>query len=303
MDLIAALEWVQDNIAAFGGNPDNVTIFGESGGGRKTFSLFASPQAAGLFHKAISQSGTLRPDTRSLAAAEAYGTALSNSLGVTTLEELRAIDWQSLYYASATTVVPYTNVDGWYLTTTERELIETGAHNDVPFVIVANTNDTEEPIATWKNVFPWMTDFSVQNHYACLFTDVPDGWAATGVLTYHGCELAYVFNSPTSVITHYLLGLVIDPATGNSLVIGDINGNGVTGSQGDPTDIFLSCGWSAADWDVADTAMTIWTNFAKTGDPSIPGVLDWTPYTTANDTYLDLGNTLELKAGYGAVFP
>lgn len=98
-------------------------------------------------------------------------------------------------------------------------------------------------------------------------------------------------------------GLVIDPATGNSLVIGGINGNGVTGSQGDPTDIFLTCGWSAADSAVADKMMTIWTNFAKTGDPSIPGVLNWTPYTTTNDTYLDLGNTLELKAGYGTIFP
>src|SRR5690606_26410365 len=76
MDLIAALEWVQDNIAAFGGDPDNVTIFGESGGGRKVLSLMASPRAAGLFHRAISQSGTLHPDTRTLAAAEAIGSEL-----------------------------------------------------------------------------------------------------------------------------------------------------------------------------------------------------------------------------------
>src|SRR5690606_2605806 len=55
LDLIAALEWVQDNIEAFGGDPNNVTIFGESGGGRKVLSLMGSPKAAGLFHRAISQ--------------------------------------------------------------------------------------------------------------------------------------------------------------------------------------------------------------------------------------------------------
>ncbi|MCK2169438.1 carboxylesterase family protein, partial [Thalassospira xiamenensis] len=76
MDLIAALEWVRDNIEAFGGDPGNVTIFGESGGGRKVLSLMASPRAAGLFHRAISQSGTLYPDTRTLAAAEAVGSQL-----------------------------------------------------------------------------------------------------------------------------------------------------------------------------------------------------------------------------------
>jgi para-nitrobenzyl esterase len=303
MDLIAALEWVQRNIAAFGGDPRNVTIFGESGGGRKVLSLIASPRAAGLFHRAISQSGTLIPDTRSLTAAEAYGTALSDKLAITTLDELRAVPWTDLVAASTPTVVPYTNVDGWYLPDTERQSIESGQHNDVPFMIVVNTNDTPDPIGTWKNVFPWMTDDSSQNHYACLFSKVPSGWEAQGLLTYHGGELTYVHNYPESVIAHYQLGLVIDPATGKSLVIGDLNGNGVTGSAGDTADILASAGWSSEDAAVADTTLTLWSNFAKTGDPSIAGVLAWTPYTTANDIYLELGKTLELKTGLSSVFP
>jgi len=57
LDIIAALEWVKSNISLFGGNPDNVTIFGESAGGHNVLSLLASKKAKGLFHKAISQSG------------------------------------------------------------------------------------------------------------------------------------------------------------------------------------------------------------------------------------------------------
>ena len=70
LDIIAALQWVQDNIGAFGGDADNVTIFGESAGGRNVYSMLASPLAKGLFHKAISQSGTA--ETTPLIQAEDY---------------------------------------------------------------------------------------------------------------------------------------------------------------------------------------------------------------------------------------
>ncbi|MBT4518820.1 MAG: carboxylesterase family protein [Halieaceae bacterium] len=70
LDMIIALEWVQNNIANFGGNPDNVTIFGESAGGRDVYALMASPIAGGLFHRVIAQSGSL--STESLARAENY---------------------------------------------------------------------------------------------------------------------------------------------------------------------------------------------------------------------------------------
>ena len=80
LDLVAALEWVRDNIAGFGGDPGNVTVFGQSGGGAKVSSLLAMPAARGLIHKAIIQSGpglraTERPFTaeRALAVVEATG--------------------------------------------------------------------------------------------------------------------------------------------------------------------------------------------------------------------------------------
>ena len=301
MDLIAALTWIKNNIERFGGDPGNVTVFGESGGGRKILSLMASPLAAGLFHKAISESGSLIPDTRSLAEAEAIGTALSEKLSARTLEELRSRNWMEIVTA-ASTVVPYMNVDGYYLPHTERAAFESHTHNDIPFMIVVNANDEPYPIATLKNVFPWMSDHTSQNYYACIFSKVPAGWESQGVKAYHCDELTYVFNDPASVIEHYLLNTVIDPATGKSLVIGDLNGNGISGSAGDIADILASAGWSAEDSAVAETAMTVWTNFAKTG---VPGTDDFTfpAYTRANDTYVDFGSALTVRTGLSKVFP
>ncbi|WOJ94508.1 carboxylesterase family protein [Congregibacter variabilis] len=70
LDIIAALEWTQRNIATFGGDPDNVTIFGESAGGRNVYSMLASPLSEGLFHKAIAQSPTLQSYSRQQAYNE-----------------------------------------------------------------------------------------------------------------------------------------------------------------------------------------------------------------------------------------
>ena len=90
LDLVRSLEWVRDNIAAFGGDPDNVTIMGESGGGSKVSHLMAMPSANGLFHKAVIQSGPGVYSGKPEEAADYAGKILA-AAGVETLEDLKAV--------------------------------------------------------------------------------------------------------------------------------------------------------------------------------------------------------------------
>ncbi len=102
LDLIAALEWIRDNISAFGGDPGNVTIFGESGGGAKISTLMGMPGGKGLFHKAIVQSGSmLRVNEPDAAAGQAK--ALMAKLGVAKPEDLQKVPAEALYEAAAAT--------------------------------------------------------------------------------------------------------------------------------------------------------------------------------------------------------
>ena len=98
LDLVRALEWVRDNVASFGGDPGNVTIMGESGGGSKVSHLMAMPAAQGLFHKAIVQSG---PGVTSGKADEAaaYASAILEKAGVKTVEQLHALPAEDLIAA------------------------------------------------------------------------------------------------------------------------------------------------------------------------------------------------------------
>lgn len=101
MDMVAALEWVRDNAAAFGGDPNNVTIAGQSGGGSKVTTLMGLPSAQGLFHKAIAMSGGSAAVTRTHETAQAQTEKVLAELGITAenIDDIKTIDYDDLYAA------------------------------------------------------------------------------------------------------------------------------------------------------------------------------------------------------------
>lgn len=141
MDQQAALAWVQRNIRRFGGDPKKVTIFGESAGGLSVHAQLASPRAAGLFHRAIVQSGAYALDHPTLAVAETIGTGAAVALGCAdqTAACLRAVPVETLLaHQGSGGFVP--NVDGHVLPQTIRQALASGDFNKVP-VMQGTTHD------------------------------------------------------------------------------------------------------------------------------------------------------------------
>ncbi|RFA30990.1 hypothetical protein CAI21_03175 [Alkalilimnicola ehrlichii] len=284
MDLVMALEWVRDNIAAFGGDPDNVTIFGQSGGGGKVYSLMNSPQATGLFHKAIVQSAFAPMDEESapedsLASSSAVGEALFDRVGVTTLEEARALPWTAFTRADSEHNVPRQtyrpNWDNYYQPNTYYQNAVDGMPSDVP--LMAGVTDGDG--ANHRHSLPvWLDQRQnyQSNQYVYLFSRVPDGWSELGLKSCHGCELPYLFNHPAGMIQNYQLGLVTTPE-GDRPDLGS-----------DAGAIYASMEWGADDAAITDLTMSMWTNFAKTGDPST-GSFNWPTFTVFNDTFIEIG--------------
>lgn len=263
MDLVMALEWIGDNIAAFGGNPDDITIFGQSGGGGKVVTLMASPMAAGLFDKAICMAGQYVPDPvttaeQSIATAEAVGEALFARIGVSTVAEARDVPWTDIIAADTANGINYgvyrPTVDYYYLSKTMYSTIVDGQPSDVPFMSGATNNDNSHLITGLIASMPFRSDNATANQYVYKFSR----GSSTVV---HGAELQYLFNYPSHLYT---------PGQAEW--------------------------WTEDDRTVSNAMMDMFTNFAKTGDPSITD-FSWPAYTTGNDTYVLIDEPLEVKTG------
>jgi para-nitrobenzyl esterase len=284
LDLIASLKWVQKNIAAFGGDPDNVTIFGESGGGSKVLSCMASPLAKGLFHRAIIESGSRSstPEgTTKREDAEKAGERVAEKLGVNkdskdVLKDLRAKSWKEVLDASAAEGVNYAAnlaIDGWVLPKSVHATFQDGEQSDVPLIVGANEGEVGELTEVVPNLAKSMETVS-SKAYIYVFSHLPPAWRKNGCIAFHGVELPYVFGN-------------LDGLLSPTIVFLQVRGGC---AAGDPEVDDL-------DREVSKRTMRLWSQFAKTGKPSVDGLIDWPSFDSKNDKYLDIGEELEVKSG------
>jgi para-nitrobenzyl esterase len=289
MDQIAALEWVKANIAAFGGDPENVTVFGLSASAASVLQLLTIPAAKGLIDKAIVQSGVGWWTPMDLAQMERLGSLQATLAGLpgarATAEQLRALP------AEALPQVGVYSVDARFQPENATALIDAGAMADVPLLIGWTDFDgsslrgrgpgdvvsraSDELLAAYAGDRLVGDDLGYQ-----MYTDqhvaAPARWiarkAARGAPSY-----LYLF----SYVRTANRGRVRGAAHGDDLAyVFD------TWSKALP-DLVLS------DEDRAATRMmhTCWVNFARTGKPSCEGVPEWPRYTVEGGELMELGST------------
>jgi para-nitrobenzyl esterase len=296
LDMIASLKWVKQNIAAFGGDPDNVTIFGESGGGGKVACLMASPLAKGLFHRAICESGTAVGASFMggipLIELEKRGVMFFERLGVAKekdpLKAARAIPWPRLLEVERTFAkgegeqrMMFTlwdvAVDGWSMPDSPTNLFKEGKHNAVPLIVGANKAELKEG---GMILMPWIIPAYVTQmtyntkagarSYAYIFDRVPEGWKKIGMKAGHGLEL------------HYVFGLSTEKDWTNVM----------------PGPALLPPELNASDKYVREAMMQMWVQFARTGNPSVKGLIDWPAYQSTTDRYMYISDPLSIKKGF-----
>src|SRR6266404_3557411 len=170
LDQIAALKWVQTNIAVFGGDAKNVTIFGESAGSWSVNTLVATPLAKGLFHRAIGESGGsfgpmpyLKEDRNKIASAEKVGVAFAKAAGADSIKALRELPAEKIVDvfnndAEGKKFRTQPCVDGWVLPDEIRNIFARNTHNDVPVIVGSNANEMT-PLTTPDSVPKTMEDY------------------------------------------------------------------------------------------------------------------------------------------------
>ncbi len=308
LDMIAALKWVKRNISVFGGNPDNVTIFGESGGGAKVSTLMASPLARDLFHRAICESGTsiggfsMGQELREL---EELGVQLFAQLGVDKsddpLKAARAIPFEKILEAREAMMkelqgdrnsigLDDSAVDGWFLPKTPTELFKSGEYNAVPLITIANLGEITGPgglllpqlIPAYVEMLGYQNKAGAKG-YTAIFDQVPSKWRAEGAVSTHAMEVLYVFGD-------------YDDRTGWWAFMHNLAKDSGAKDPNDP-------GITEADRRVSEAMMKMWTQFARTGDPNVDGIIEWPAYNQEDDKYIYIADPLEIKTGFSKIKP
>jgi para-nitrobenzyl esterase len=309
LDQIAALEWIKRNVAAFGGDPQRVTIAGQSSGAMSVSMLMASPRAKGLFHRAIGQSGGLFEPLQlapsyQLANAERDGKVYASSVGAATIKALRALPAEYLLGGKAGSV-SHPVIEPYALPAAPYDAFISGSYNDVPVLVGFNAEEARALIdvgsvkaATFAadiqrsfgslpapliDAYPHSTDVEARQARLDLERDLRFGWdmwawARLQVKSGHNHAYLYYFEQKP-------------PFPEESLYQGwGASHFAELWYMFDHLDQ-QAWRWSAADRHLAGLMSSYWTNFAKSGDPNGKGLPLWPPFD-GRDKVLHLGSSV-----------
>jgi para-nitrobenzyl esterase len=314
MDQQAAIQWVKTNIANFRGDPSNITIFGESAGGLSVNAQIASPRAAGLFSKAIVQSGAYNLSQPTLDQAHAGGSAVANAAGCTdqSLTCLRALTAEQILARQVgASIVP--TIDNKVLTRTVLSAYQTGNFNKVPTIEGSNADEYSLLSAARMDLVPAVGPITADNYQARVTALT----AATGK-TFAQVEAQYPlasFATPAEAYDAIATDFVFACTGRLAEQLRSANGAAVYAYEFNDSNapmLYLPPAtrprWGAyhaaeiqylfpttragvtytADQEALKTQMvSYWTQFAKNGNPNGTGPT-WTQYSVANDTHMSL---------------
>ncbi|CAH0996115.1 Fumonisin B1 esterase [Emticicia aquatica] len=302
LDMIAALKWVKKNIAAFGGNPQNVTIAGQSAGAFGINVLMASPLAKGLFHRVIAESGGIFGLTRktpSLAEAELVGVKLAEKMQANSIATLRIKPADELLKLNGAMNSPI--IDGYVLTEQVHEIFEKNKQNDVPLLTGWNAGDrfprqkvlnaidfkidAEKKYGELSNdflkVYPANTDEEAKESQNAMDGDILFSWQ-----NYTWAKLQSSKGKNKAFLYHFSH---VPPQFSDKQDFGAFH------SAEFGYALHTLHKWNrpfqASDKILEEQMSSYWVNFAKNGNPNAKGLPDWQAFDSTNPQVMEFGKT------------